>query len=197
MQIFLFLWLQLFSRVCRASTGSPPRKNCFVSWFLLLTVSGFCGLVSDPRTQTVNSLGLRTMDRKHKEKKKTLQNPFHMFLAYFFRTASLRHTFLLSPSYDEHWWAHCTHFAHVISLLQLLFRAPEPLRHTMRCGERPHQGTLRCQVNKGTFISRLQPGKNHGIWGLSTDSCWKVNRVFQKFVWSRAYLRAIASQAQN
>lgn len=62
----------------------------------------------------------------------------------------------------------------------------------MRCGERPHQGTLCFQVNKGTFISKSQPGKNHGVgWGgeaLKADSCLKVNWVVQNYIRGCAYL---------
>lgn len=42
-------------------------------------------------------------------------------------------------------------------------------------GERPHQENLWCQVNKGTFFSKSQPGKNHGVGGLKADSCLKVH----------------------
>lgn len=180
----------LFIRVCRASPRSPLRKNYSVSGFLSFLFLASVGLLVNQNSScAVTSLGSGIMNRKHlkKKKKQSLQKPFYIFLAYFLRTISPQYVF--TPlSYPR---------LTVVGTLQPFctpnsippdVSVPEPLRHMMSRGERPHQGSLWCQVNKGTFISRSQPGENHSIGGLKANSCLKANWVFQKHIRGSAYL---------
>lgn len=139
MPTFIFLWLQLFSGVCRASTGSPPRKNYFVSCFLSLLFLASVGLLVIPELKLliVWDWALWTGNtKKERKKKKPCKTHFTYFRLTFSELFLSDTLLLLSPGWNQHSTLHP--FAHVISFFQLLFRALEPFEtHDALWGEAP------------------------------------------------------------
>lgn len=78
-QSFIVLWLQLFVGVYRAVTGSPPRKNYFVSWFLSLLFLASVGLLVISGLRLLIVWDWAPWTGNARKEKKNCQNHFTFF----------------------------------------------------------------------------------------------------------------------